>query len=85
MNIKKHYNHRRGCVERIAELTKGEQYDLMKRNQELIKSAPKNTIKSGTVDDQGIDWQQIFDETVSYSDIIYVDSYPTESANLIFD
>lgn len=81
----KHYNHRAGRVEVSVELTKGEQYQLMKENIALMRSAPKNIIKSGSIDSQGIDWYNVFNETVAFADWQLVSEYPTESANLIFD
>ena len=89
MKITKHYNHRAKRIEKTAELTRGEQYQLMRDNIKLMQRDHENAlkIKSGTMDHQGIDWKQVFDETVAFADhkLVYVDSYPTESANLTFD
>ena len=73
MKIKKVYDHKNKTFKKVAELTKGEQYQLMKDNQRMIKAEPN--------------WEQIFRDTVSFADrdIVYVDEYPTESANLTFD
>ena len=81
VQIRTHYNHRTKRIEKTAELTQGEQYQLMKDNQRMMRDE--------------IDWKQIFKDTVSFHDkeivyigdepVTFVDKYPTESANLIFD
>lgn len=82
-----HYNHRTGRTHESVSLTRGEQYQLMKDNIALMNNVPKNIVKSGHVDEQGIDWYNVFQDTVSFADkdIIYVSEYATESANLTFD
>ena len=68
-------------MEKTAELTQGEQYQLMKDNQRMMR--------------EEINWKQLFNDTVSFHDkdivytddesVTFVDKYPTESANLTFD
>lgn len=92
-----YYNRKTKQSGKRVELTKGEQYQLMKENIKMMNETTHvdTTIMSGSVDEQGIDWKQIFKDTVSFSDkyidmpydgdVYYVDQYPTEYADLAFD
>lgn len=53
MKTRKHYYH--GAVRKSVELTMGEQYQLMRDNQRKLK--------------EQINWQRIFEDTVSFADI----------------
>ena len=54
MVITKYYNSKYKRMEAHCELSKGEQYDLMKRNNATLK--------------ESINWKEIFEDTVSFSD-----------------